>query len=427
MLDIVLLRIMKYKADYEKMKLALRTAPLDEKTKILLDAFDKYFKLFPKHDVIDLQVFIPRFKAWNKFTDEQLSHYVPMIRQLQTDADEQSRDGILEDLHELAFGTHVANIVEQYLNGDLTAPLPYALGEQLDKYKNSSKSSNIKYDESNIEDLLREDLDDSGVRWRLQCLNEAMRPLRPGDFGIIAGRPDKGKTSFLASEMTHMAAQLPEDKNVVWINNEGLSGVIVKRCYQAALGKSIEEMLELVESKKLKKMYEKVVSRWNKIQIINAHEYNTAQIEHILENTNPGIVLYDMIDNIRGFESEQRGDMKLEEMYKWARAKCVKYNCIGLATSQISAEGKGLMYPDMSMLKDSKTGKQGACDFILMIGSSEAEHLRDARYLSLPKNKLRRAGAAAYLRQEVHFDWRRSRYKDVEILNEESNEETGSE
>jgi replicative DNA helicase len=38
------------------------------------------------------------------------------------------------------------------------------------------------------------------------------------------------------------------------------------------------------------------------------------------------------------------------------------------------------------MLKDSKTGKQGACDFILAMGKDES--VPDQRYLSLPKNKL---------------------------------------
>jgi replicative DNA helicase len=120
-----------------------------------------------------------------------------------------------------------------------------------------------------------------------------------------------------------------------------------------------------------------------------------------------------MIDNIRGFGSEARTDLQLEEMYKWARERSVKYDAIGLATSQISAEGDGLQFPTLSMLKDSKTGKQGACDFQLMIGASNDPNLEYSRYLSLPKNKLRRDGQPSDPRCEVRFQPNLARYEDI--------------
>jgi replicative DNA helicase len=91
----------------------------------------------------------------------------------------------------------------------------------------------------------------------------------------------------------------------------------------------------------------------------------------------------------------------------------VKYDCIGLATSQISNEGDGLQFPSLGMLKDSKTGKQGACDFQLMIGASNDPGLAPVRWLGLPKNKLRREGAKGDPRAEVQFQPQIARYADV--------------
>ena len=134
-----------------------------------------------------------------------------------------------------------------------------------------------------------------------------------------------------------------------------------------------------------------------------------------MDDFSPGGVIYDMIDHIKGFGGEARTDLMREEMYKWAREKCVKHDCIGLATSQISADGEGLQFPNMSMLKDSKTGKQGACDALIMIGKSNDEGLQGQRFIGLPKNKLRRDGKAGDPRATVLFNPSIARYEDVPI------------
>ncbi len=413
LIDIVLLRIMKYKADFDKLYRSITTNNIDQKTKALLEAFGKYFEKFPEHEQINLQVFLPRFKQWYNLSEEQFNIYVGVLRNIQEDVDEATRAGILAELYELDLGTQIANVISEYEAGELDAPLSTAIDRFLDTYKIQMETKAVMWDDTPIEQLLEEDLDDSGIKWRLNTLNECMRPMRPGDFGIIAGRPDKGKTTFLASEMTYMAHQLPPDKNIIWLNNEGMSGRIVKRLYQAALGLPITEMLKIKESGKLRKMYEDVVGRVDRIRVVNVHGRHVGHIETILEQSQPGIVLYDMIDNIKGFGAEARTDLQLEEMYKWARERCVKYSCIGLATSQISAEGDGIQFPGLAMLKDSKTGKQGACDFQLMIGASNAPELEYSRFLSLPKNKLRRDNAPGDPRAEVRYNPQIVRYEDI--------------
>jgi len=414
MIDVVLLRIIKYRQEYVKLVHNVPMAAVDPKTQALIQDFGKYFKKFPEHDMIDMQVFLPAFKRWHPtLSDEQFSAYKGVLRNIAQDVDESTKQGIVGELCELNLATNVLNAIDKFEKGNMHESLSDFISAAVDEYKMNIGAKAVMWNDTDIGELLQEDLDNSGIKWRLDALNESMRPLRPGDFGIIAGRPDKGKTTFLSSEITFMAAQLPEDKNVIWLNNESLSGRIVKRNYQAALGKSIPELVNLSKEGKLKKMYEKVVGRRDRIRVIDIHNYHVGQVEAILENSNPGIVVYDMIDNIHGFVGESRTDQQLEEMYKWARNLAVKYNCICLATSQISVEGDGLQFPGLSMLKDSKTGKQGACDFQLMIGAVNDPLLAGSRWLGLPKNKLRRDGAAADPRAEVQFLPHIARYKDV--------------
>jgi replicative DNA helicase len=414
MIDIVLLRIMKYQSEFRKLIRAIPTTSLDPKTKALLDDFGKYFDKFKEHEKIDLQVFLPRFKSWHPGMDpEVLNSYIGILRNIQPDVDDQTKVGIVGDLYEADAAMRIANVCAQYESGDLDAPLPDMISSIVDAYKMNIGARSANWNDTDIGYLLQEDLTNEGVKWRLKCLNESMRPMRGGDFGIIAGRPDKGKTTFLSSEVTFMAPQLADDRNVIWLNNEGMSGRIVKRLYQSALGVSITELVKLNEQKKLRKMYEEKVGRIDRIRVFDIHGMHVGQVEAIIEQSNPGVILYDMIDNIRGFGNEARTDLQLEEMYKWARERSVKYDAIGLATSQISADGDGLQFPTLSMLKDSKTGKQGACDFQLMIGASNQAELEYSRFLSLPKNKLRRDGAPGDPHCEVKFEPTKARYEDI--------------
>ncbi|MGX9389641.1 AAA family ATPase [Nitrobacteraceae bacterium UC4449_H16] len=348
-------------------------------------------------------------------SDEKFNSFRAMLLNTVAEPDEDQRRNILAELSELELMTKLANLAEEFQQGDLPDAFD-AVTRTMDSFRERTGRRAIQYIDTPIGELLQDEFDDSGVAWRLDCLNQSMRRLRPGDFGIIAGRPDKGKTSFISSEITFFADQLPPDRNIVWLNNEGPGKRIIPRLYQSALNLSMHDMKERHTQGVLVEQYKKAIGgRLDKIRIIDVHGFATGQIESILEESNPGVIVYDMIDNIRGFGDAARTDLMLEEMYKWARERSVKYDCIGLATSQISNDGDGMQFPTLGMLKDSKTGKQGACDFQLMIGASNDVGLAGSRFISLPKNKLRRPDGAADPRAEVVFDGTRARYKDIEV------------
>jgi len=59
LLDITLLRIMKYRTDYQKLIHAVPLPPLDETTRVLIKDFGKYFAKYPEHQKIDVTVLLP--------------------------------------------------------------------------------------------------------------------------------------------------------------------------------------------------------------------------------------------------------------------------------------------------------------------------------------------------------------------------------
>jgi len=128
-----------------------------------------------------------------------------------------------------------------------------------------------------------------------------------------------------------------------------------------------------------------------------------------------------MIDNIEFKGSmraghDSRTDQILEAQYQWARKLGVKYDFPVIATSQVSAEveqqADTQCWPPMHALKDSKTGKQGAADLIIMVGKSSDPMCAKQRYISTPKNKLNVEGYPLMIRQAVNFDGSRSAFTD---------------
>jgi replicative DNA helicase len=406
---------MRKRNDYFKLRDLIPKANLDPKTVAIIEDFGKYFEKYPSHKEVDMTTFLPRFQAWHPgMKDEMFNQYKNVLVHCIPEADDDQRKNILQELAELEMVTRLANIADRHNNGDV-ADVFHEISTVMDGYRHRIGLKAIHYIDTPIGELLQDEFDDTGVAWRLNWLNESMRRLRPGDFGIIAGRPDKGKTTFLTSEVTFFAPQIPADRNIIWLNNEGPGKRLKVRLYQSALNLSMTEMKEQHQADLLVPAYREAVGRLDRIRVIDVHGFNTGQIEAILEESNPGVIVYDMIDNIRGFSGEARTDLQLEEMYKWARERSVKFDCIGLATSQISNDGDGMQFPTLGMLKDSKTGKQGACDFQLMIGASNDPGLAKSRFISLPKNKLRKPDGPSDPRAEVIFDGTRARYTDIPI------------
>jgi len=219
-----------------------------------------------------------------------------------------------------------------------------------------------------------------GLRWRLDWLNKSLGSLRKGDFGFIFARPETGKTTFLASEITHMVSQT--DGHVLWFNNEEQGNKVGIRVFQAALGLTTGELFRNPEVKQSN--YEKLTG--NRVIILDFEDSSSkARVESVLKQYKPALIIFDQIDKIRGFKGE-RNDLELKAIYQWAREIAKTYAPV-IAVSQASGEAEGKLFLTMDMVDGSKTAKQGEADWILGIGKEQDNSSR-TRYFNISKNKL---------------------------------------
>lgn len=417
MIEIQVLRMARVKKNFERINELVQAGTLDKHTKMLFNALKQYYKKFPDREGVDFTVFMP-FVFNNVYTklDDGEKKVLKNIMQNMASAypDESTRKGIIKTLHETNLAHTALTAITAFNEGD-DIEIAETIMHALDKYQLAVGVTNMNIVGDNIDDLLEDMGNQTGLRFRLECLNRGIRPIRGGDCIILAARPDQGKTSFMASELTYMAKQLPEGECILWLNNEGVGAHIRPRLMQAAIGVTTEGLIKLKNEGKLYEEYYKAVGGKDRIVIVDVHGYTTTQIEGIIKEFNPAVTVFDMMDNVQGFKNAERGDLRLEMLYQWGREKAVQYNTAVIYTSQISDDGKDEQYPGFSLLKDSRTGKQGACDLILMLGSMESqpETYRNTRWISAPKNKLRKVGSKT-VQQQITFDRDRALFKEIE-------------
>ncbi|CAJ2854317.1 DnaB-like helicase C-terminal domain-containing protein [Burkholderia pseudomallei] len=421
-IEVTLLQLLKYRERYERLAKAVPTAALEAKSVVILGDYGKFFEEFPEQQRIELEPFMLWFGtfAHPTLTPEQLALYRALLgRVLNEDCDPSLEAGIMERLVAAETANRVTSLIEKYNNGD-EVDLYVSLRDEVERFEqNTNRKVRVPWINEDIDSILLDDKDDRGLHWRLDCLNTVMRPLRGGDFIVFAGRPDKGKTTGISSEVTYMSSQFdayygPDSgRYALWMNNEGPGKRIVQRTYQSALNATMAELIRMSNNGTLKDKYADAVGGVDRIRIMDVHDFWNYEVEDIMRRCPPGLVVMDMVDNIKfggqALNGGQRTDQLLEAQYQWARLMAVKYDTPIIATSQISADGDGMQFPTLPMLKDSKTGKQGAADAIITLGASNDPFYASSRWIGMTKNKLRRQGAPQSPQAEVMFDGERGR------------------
>ena len=254
------------------------------------------------------------------------------------------------------------------------------LTQNLNATESDSVAPEAMFVTNNLEELYNDTITTQGLRWRLPTLNRMLGSLRKGDFGFIFARPETGKTTFLASEITHFASQVKQP--ILWINNEEQGNKVQLRLYQAMLGCSLTELYSDLKGNQQKYLE---LGGAN-IKIWDSASIHRRQVEQVVRELEPSLIIFDQLDKIKGF-TDDREDLRLGAIYIWARELAKQY-CPVIAVCQADASGEGKRWLTMENVANAKTAKQAEADWILGIGKSHQPAEEYMRYLSLSKNKL---------------------------------------
>lgn len=408
MIELSLLKALSVRSNLEMYLKLLNPKTLSIQTIELLKDYRLYFEQY-QTDVVDFGEFQTFFFVvlHPNLDEKSLSGYKEIIK----------RVGNLP-LEEVS----VTNVIAAFQQQEAYAELHNDLDKNVDITTILTKVTKLSDSMASLSPIqpIGEDMDinlalryvdrSNGLQWRLDCLRDHLEGgLIKGDFILLSGYVDSGKTSFAASEVSYMAEQLKGDQWIAWLNTEGNWEQILSRIYQATLNCTQKELTDDTEAAILS-YTEKMHGNKNRIKVLNYQRKSIKDVEKLCKSNPPSLIVFDLLDAIQGFDkylgSEGNAVEKYGQLYQWARVIATEV-CPVIAISQLNRNGNDTCYPKMTELSGSGEKKQGAATCMIMIGSEEGNSTE--RYLSTPKNKI--SGNKGW-RYKVTFDNQRSRFKD---------------
>jgi replicative DNA helicase len=353
---------------------------------------DKYYKTFPGVTDFSWESFSAFLIAdqSKRLTDDAIVKLRMMLTKAKTFVPHHAHEEVVKTLIELDYLALIMDECEKVKEGSSDLEHVHIIAtnalRDVERY--------IEKDELFVSadlSVIADRISSSGYEWRLDVLNRSLGPLRTGNFIIVAARVEVGKTTFLASEVSYLAQQLPKDRPVVWVNNEEESSVVFFRIVQAAIGK--ESKTIIADSKIAMEEYTALMGG-NKDKIRVTKDMNHVRdLETLFREVNPGLIVFDQLDKVNGFKSEEREDITLGKIYKWARELARTYGPV-IAASQLSASAVDMKDPPfigLDALRGSKTDKPGEADAVVTLGKYKEPKTPEEemiRTINVPKNKL---------------------------------------
>lgn len=315
----------------------------------------------------------------NGVPDKQKEYLKGVFESLKIADGQQSVTLLLEKFRSQRLCEDIATAAYDASRGKSFLPV-LALADQL---RNPTTVTQVEYVTDDLSEILDTTVRNQGLRWRLKSLNRSLGSLRKGDFGFVFARPETGKTTFLASEVTHMASQLDQPSGpILWFNNEEAGKKVKLRCYQAALGARLDHLMKQPDRAK-QKYHERV---HGKLKIFDSAAISQSQVDSIVEREQPSLIVFDQIDKLKGFDRD-REDLAMGAIYQWGRELAKSY-CPVIGTCQADGSAEGERWLNMGHVSNAKTAKQAEADFILGIGKTHDPGQEFLRFINISKNKL---------------------------------------
>lgn len=298
-------------------------------------------------------------------------------------------EAVLQSFLERDYSAQIGDLCIEIVDGTGKATMTDII-DKLEGFKSESRLTNqfLEGERVSIDDLedQLQDLDVSQkFEWRLNELQLSLGSIKQGDFIIVGARPDSGKTTFLASEVTYFAKQLEDGQCILWLNNEEMLQRVRQRQAQAALNWTYSEIM--ADPAVTTEKYQDALGGPGRIVTYDDSKMSIADVDKAVALYEPSLIVIDQLWKLEGYEKESTSEVdRFARIAKHLRSLAKETGPV-ITTSQLDGTADGNKWPEMGSLYNSKTAIQGEADAIIMIGI-DLETSPVARYIRAPKNKL---------------------------------------
>ncbi|MCB0496282.1 MAG: AAA family ATPase, partial [Cyclobacteriaceae bacterium] len=302
------------KDNYSKYKDLVNLDYIKETYRELSYLYSSLFELHEKFPDNDLTIDELSAYFWVKYPTADKTIYDGMLKSLsELRIAPEVGQGILLEIKTRSEALKLSEKAYKVAQGiETVQDLQSYYAEAFEKVDHTLQADSLTEITTNLEDIVEQSYQGTGLRWRLDCLNKSLGSLRVGDFGFIFARPETGKTTFLASEITEMLGG--SEKPIIWFNNEEDGKKVMLRIYQAYFGIELDKLL--ANTKYFNQKFNEETN--GNFKLFDSAIIGKGDVEKIVAKYQPALVVYDQIDKIRGFAAD-RDDLRLGAIYQWAR------------------------------------------------------------------------------------------------------------
>lgn len=407
--EVSLLKVLETRDGYLKYSRQVANNALSEEVQTLVSDIGAWFDTDPKRSKVEWGEFDPWFRIvrHNGYSADKKQYFRSLFQRLSEAQKTEPDKAIVERFRAVEAATRIGDLAADVLQGHGDIAL-------VDEVMGEWKRGRIRDDDSehlkppSISAILDKVARKGGINWRLKCLNDSLGPLHRGDLVVFGKRPESGGTSWLASELTFMAPQVPT--RIVIFNNEEMREKIQLRLYQAALNKTARELVDMEANADLE--YAKILGGdASKVIVYDEPRISVREVEHFCREVNPSILAFNTLAKVHGFHEEKNDIKRLQKLTQWARELAKEYGP-ALAIWQLDGTAEGEKWPDASKLAWSKTDVQGECDVLMMMGRTHSPSERGVRFINIVKSKMALLEDAVerHSQHVVQFDGARARF-----------------
>lgn len=252
----------------------------------------------------------------------------------------------------------------------------------LQNYRFESRLTAADKISTDLSEILPLSQPENRYRFNLAPLQERVQGAGPGNFIVVFGRPEIGKSTFIAS---NNIGYMKQGHTVVYFGNEEPGHKIMLNHVRAATGLTEEQLQE--NFKKGRVDYE----NWDKIKdkfiLYDTVGLGVSDVNNYVAAADANIVVVDQLDKLQVKDSSNKEHTRLKQVYVQAREIAKRNGVLVIGVSQASVDAENKRYLQYSMLDESKTGKAGEADVIIGIGKQDIDAPSE-RYIQLSKNKI---------------------------------------
>lgn len=222
-----------------------------------------------------------------------------------------------------------------------------------------------------------------------------------GTHIVVVARPEAGKTLIV---LTMLAGFVQQGLRVLYAGNEDpIKSVMMRLISNLTLMSRAE-----IEAAPDKAMELALSAGYEHAIFAGLSGGSLSDLHTLCAKHRPDVLIVDQIRNLASSKAENR-TTQLEAVARGMRNMAREFNLVAVSVTQAADSASNKLILDMGDVDGSNTGIPGACDVMLMAGSTQSYDEQDLRMFKLAKNK----ASGTHENWTVSIDRIHSRVKDV--------------